>query len=400
MKNILEKTLASPKRKILLIMFFVFLFILADILCENFLGIVYNKQPVTREFLLFFGFVLLQILFAPIQSGLSDRYGRKKSLGVSLFFSFLSLVILYIFDLKSYFALLVLATIFKGVFGNTLPISLAVIADTKNKNYRVLFAFSTAAYALAYLILASIENSSAISLDTYVNYYLIVFFLVIFIFCVKFFWDPEDKGTVHLKNSHSIGNIFKQETQLLVKDMKFVPTQKALAAFFLWETSLYSILLSQVDFQINKATHVAQYMMYGYLFGVAILIFCYKFKDNTIVKIGYWVSFLSLVPYFILFKIIDDQSLLLRVCYFFHALGNAFLSPALLSMLAKERQAHEQGRIYGLADSVDTAGYLCATLAIMLYNSLKLNLIFLVSFSFLVFAVSWKYYSRFQNVNK
>lgn len=396
MKNIYNN------RKVLII-FLIFTFIFADIVCENFIGIIYNEQSNVIAFAFFLSFVIMQILFAPIQSGLSDLFGRKRSLIVSLSFSLLSLLFVYIFNLKfSYFSILIIATISKGVFGNTLPISLAVIADTRDKNYRLLFAFSTAAYALAYLVLASaVEIFSEKMLNEKINVYLILFFIVI-IFCVNLLGSPEDKEgeNFHLSNSRSAVSVLKNEARLLARDLKHIPTVKALAAFFFWETSLYSILLSQVDFQLNKATHIAESMMYGYLFGVFILMFCCRIKDASVIKAGYYISFLSLVPYFILFKIVGDQTFLLRVCYFFHALGNAFLSPALLSMLAKERKVHEQGRIYGLTDSVDTFGYLCATIAIMLFTMLKLELVYLISFSFFSFAVSWMFYSRFQGIKE
>lgn len=382
-----------------LIMFLVALFIFADILCENFIGIIYEKQSQIHEFAFFFGFMLLQIIFAPIQSGLSDLYGRKRSLIVSLFFSFLSLIFISIFIQSSvYFSLLIFATISKGVIGNTLPISLAAIADTQDKNFRLSFAFSTAAYALAYLLLASVVD---LITNKQISYIFILSFVLIIIVCIKLFNyigdKPEDFS--HDEKSRTIAFVTKNEAKLLLKDLKHTPTSKALGAFFLWELSLYSILLSQVDFQINKNAHIAEAMMCGYLFGVIILIFSKKINDSNVIKIGYYTSFFSLIPYFILFRFVENQNLLLMLCYFFHAVGNAFLSPALLSILAKERKAHEQGRIYGLTDSVDTFGYLCAILAIIVFDTLKLEIIYLISFSFLTFAASWVFYRRFQNLN-
>jgi hypothetical protein len=81
-------------------------------------------------------------------------------------------------------------------------------------------------------------------------------------------------------------------------------------------------------------------------------------------------------------------------------LGNAFLSPALLSILAKERKVHERGRIYGLTDSIDTCGYLLAALVIIAFNTLKLDLIYLISFSFVTFSISWIFYGRFQDIKE
>lgn len=380
-----------------IVMLLIFLFIFSDILCENFIGIIYNKEPQIAEFFLFFSFVLMQIVFAPIQSGMSDIYGRRNSLIVSLSFSLLSLIFLLIFNnLTPLIFLVILATLAKGVIGNTLPISLAFIADTQGKNYRIAFAFATAAYALAYLILASVIDLISLKQS---NLCLILLFLFLIMICFSLFNKTESKvRKINKDKSSSIISVCKNESRLIVKDLSHIPTSKALAAFFLWETSLYSILISQVDFQLNKQTHIAQWMMFGYLLGVFVLLFLRKIEDRKIIILGYCTSFFSLVPYFLLFRIVENQNELLRICYFLHALGNAFLSPALLSILAKERNAHEQGRIFGLVDSVDTLGFLCAALAIMLLNFLKLELIYLITFSFLTFALSWIFYSRFQSV--
>ncbi len=375
----------------------VFIFILVDVLCENFLGIVYNERSRVEASLLFLGFGILQILFAPLQSAASDVYGRKKSLIISLSFSLLSLALIYFFKQSTGFLLfLVFSTLSKGVMGNTLPISLALIADTRHKNYRLLFACSTGAYALAYLLLASVDFDKAGLLENRVNFYLVLSFFSAIVICF-FLLKNQNKSGLSTDENLSLLHVLKNERKLLVEDVKHVPTRRGLTAFYLWETSLYVILLSQVDFHINKVTHIAESMMYGYLLGVVILMLSYRLRDRVIIKTGYYVSFLSLVPYFVLFRVVEDQTLLLRVCYFFHALGNAFLSPAFLSMLAKELKAHKQGRMYGLADSVDTIAYLCGAIALFIFSMLKLDVVYLVSFSFIVFTVSWKFYDRFRN---
>lgn len=379
-------------------MILVVIFIFADILCENYIGIIYDKQSAVQQLLLFFGFALLQIFFAPIQSGFSDLYGRKKSLVVSLSFSLLSLIFVYIYNQNTLLGfLLISATLSKGALGNTLPISLAVMADVQNKNYRLSFAFSTAAYAFAYLFLSSANGTIS---DNNLNIYLIISFVLIIIACLKLFYDAEDKLSEYNSNHENRSMLFilKNESRLVVNDFKNTDTRKALIAFFLWELSLYSILLTQVDFNINKTNHIAEIMMIGYLTGVCILMLCRKARDEKIIKFGYFISFSSLIPYFLLFLFINNHEYIIRICYFFHTLGNAFLSPAFLSILAKERKPHERGRMYGMTDSVDTCGYLCAAIAIILYKALNLELIYLISFSFITFSLSWVYYSRFKNI--
>lgn len=67
-------------------------------------------------------------------------------------------------------------------------------------------------------------------------------------------------------------------------------------------------------------------------------------------------------------------------------------------MLSKERESHELGRIYGLLDSVDTVAFLVSSISIIAYNHFHLNIIYIVTFSFLTVAVSWFPYARFNKM--
>ncbi len=403
------------------VIFPVFIFIFADVICENHVVSIYSQQSELTNFIFLTFFCFLQIIFAPLQSSLSDIYGRKAGIFIALLFSLISIILIYVFNViyQDFLFILILATISKGVFGNTLPIALAVIADSKYKNHRMLFIFATAAYAMAYLIFSFMKHSSIFGLfaehnlsvqignflgmgvfeekyiSALISVILFLFFVAVTVFClfVKF----KKKRQPQLNFLHEL----KRETSLLKKDLQIPAKKNALIPFFLWEVSLYAILISQIDFASDKSLYLAEFMMLGYLVGVSILIFSYKLSDSTTIKIGYWISFLSLIPYFVLFKILHDQSILLRTCCFFHALGNAFLSPSLLSILANELTEEEHGRIYGLTDSVDTFAYWCGIVIIILVVRLmKLDIFYLMAFSFLVFSYSWKYYNRFQNLQE
>lgn len=382
------------KLQVFYMMCLVLIFIIVDIFCDNFLGIIYGKAPPSEGFIFFIAFGVLQVVFAPFQSAASDVYGRKNGLVISLFFSLASLALIYLFkEIVGYWQLAI-ATLFKGVMGNTLPISLALIADTKHKNYRLLFACSTGAYALAYLVLAKVEALHLANLDEQLNFYLILAVIAALFIGILFLKNRKlDTGGL------VFSSVMAREKKLIIKDLMDSPKRKKLSAFYLWETSMYVILLSQIDFHINKLNHIADFMMYGYLIGILFLVTLRRFEDSTIIKVGYFISFLSLVPYFFLSNFVEEISLL-QGCYFFHALGNAFLSPAFLSLLATKLKPHQQGRTYGLTDSVDTIAYLSGAVVLLVVRLLNLNVIYLVLFSFLSFTISWKFYNQFPNENR
>jgi Major Facilitator Superfamily. len=249
-------------------------FIIVDIFCNNFLATVYARASNLEAFVFFVAFGALQVIFAPFQSAASDVYGRKSGLIISLFFSLASLILMYLFKgLTGFLAILVIATLFKGVAGNTLPMSLALIADTRHQNYRLLFACSTGAYALAYLVLAKLEDLHLTALDEQFNFYLILAVLTCLIIGIAFL-----KNQLPEANNLAFSSVMKKEKKLIEKDLINPFKRRTLSAFFLWETSLYVILLSQIEFHINRINHIADWMMYGYLIGVLLLIILYRLK--------------------------------------------------------------------------------------------------------------------------
>ncbi len=102
---------------------------------------------------------------------------------------------------------------------------------------------------------------------------------------------------------------------------------------------MYSVIISQVNLNQGSSQHITLAMMFGYLAGALILQIrpCTKVSDRKMINFGYVLSFLSFVPYFLLTPFIHSQNLLIAICYTLHALGNAFLSPTILSILATKR---------------------------------------------------------------
>ncbi len=93
---------------------------------------------------------LLQFIFAPIWGSLSDKYGRKPILVISIFGLFISYV-LWIFS--GSFTLLIIARIIGGVMGGNISAATAAIADvTEDKNRAKGMAFVGIAFALGFII--------------------------------------------------------------------------------------------------------------------------------------------------------------------------------------------------------------------------------------------------------
>ncbi|MES2121297.1 MAG: MFS transporter [Chlamydiota bacterium] len=392
------------KKSRLILLAIISLFVYADIICENVLVIVNDQQSHFIATAYLFGFLVLQIFFASIQSGLSDFFGRKKSLILSFVVSLSCLLCTYLYIASNFHVgfFLILALTGKALWGNTIPISFAAIADTQGKNYRRSFALASSTYSVAFitLIVANLFTSNNIA---YVSVSTIIL-LSSLIACIFTFKDSTDKSA-HLppashhalESRNTFSKFWKlgaQEFNLLIKELRRPLTKYGLSAYILWEISMYCIIISQVDLSQDSPQQITLAMMGGYLLGVLLLQFqpFSKIKDRKMMNFGYIFSFLSFLPYFLITHFIQSQNLLIGACYTLHALGNAFLSPTILSILATGRSSHEQGKILGLVESADTAAFLVATIFVMVHTTNQWPISFLVSFSFIAFSVSWVYF--------
>lgn len=383
------------------------LFILADVIADNSIVRVFGTQPPLSALILSTGILMLQMIAAPIQAGLSDFYCRKKSLIISLLFSLISLIILYITELETSntLTLLIIILIMKGAFGNTIPLAWGALADTQESNLRFSLALSTGAYAIGYLILAILNTQTPKTIFSHfwLSPYImpLILFALSIILCVLFFQDVRDRK-LHLtnrKSRHEYLRIAYSEIISLLEDIRRRSTLFGLLAYLLWATSQYSVLVLLTDFQ-NKNTSAVIFMMIGYLLGVAILGFCKKIPDGKIIKTGFITTFFSFFLFFVGNLFIHENKITISISYFFYTMGNAFLSPSILSLFSKERAPHQQGKGFGLIVSADNGGFLLASIAVILFNILKLETNLMVVISFVLFAISWIPYSRYEKIRK
>lgn len=379
-------------------------FIAFDVLCDNYIASSFNNESPVIEFSLLVGVMLLQIVFSPIQAGFSDFYGRKISLVVSISFSILSLIFVYLYDLHTltYLPIIIAICVSKGILGNTVPISWAAIGDlgkTEGKNLRFFFALATASYAVAYLILIFMKKTFS---DIDSTLLIIILFILVLFICVRHFFDMKDprlKNIIKSKNTH-LFDFIKKELILIKNDTKNKLNQMILLSWIFWEISIYIILAYFADFGSYESTFIAVSMMIGYLIGTISMKFLSHVPDSKMIRVGYIISIISLIPYFFLYSSYGNQNSIISTCYFFHAIGNAILSPTLFSIISKNKKEHERGKIYGLVESADTIAFLMSGVAIITLKYFKLDLFILVCVSFFTVIVAWAPYKEYERITE
>lgn len=381
-------------------LFLILVFITFDVLCDNYIAGSFGSETTLREIVLFSGFLFLQIVFSPIQAGISDFYGRKRGLIVTLAFSLLSLVFVYFYDLHllNYLPLLVLLNLSKGVLGNTVPICWAAVGDLGNmegRDLRFSFALATASYAIGYLILIFLKKRFS---DINATLSLSILFLLILIICARSFFDLKDPRVNKIRKIKMFPFI-KLICHEILQDIKDKSIQMVLLTWISFEISIYIILVYYADFSNYESSVIEVLMMIGYLCGTYSIKFFPKVSDDKMIKIGYTISVVSLLPYFALSPFIEKIDSVLATCYFFHAIGNALLSPTMFSIISKLRSVHERGKTYGLAESADSVAFLLSGLTIIILKKFNQSIFFLVCISFFTALVTLIPYRRFEKLS-
>jgi MFS family permease len=205
------------------------------------------------------------------------------------------------------------------------------------------------------------------------------------------------KDADYQKNS-SFCECVINEPCLVINDLKVRSLRLLSYSFTLWEISLYCILILYADFNNLSSPFVGVAMMFGYIFGSCIMKLFTKISNKTMIKLGYIISLLSLMPYMILSVFVENVYYLLVGGYFFHAIGNAILCPTLLSIVSRGIDPRHKGKRFGILESFDTIAFLISAIIIMVYKFLNLKIIYLVILSFLTIVISLVPYKKFEKL--
>ncbi len=358
---------------LIILLFFIFLDEVIDI---NFIHAAKNN------FNLIYLLFILQAIFAPLQSGFSDYFCRKKSIILSLIANFFSLSLISHSNVGGPI-FLIIAIIIKGVLGNTLPMAWAAISDiTPRKALR--FALALSIFAIAFGAWISLFVISIIS--TYTLFLILSIDLAFsLILAVFYFQDTKDYRQYPQKVKKSFWRLVAAEPAALYALASKPTILFALLAFFFSEIAFYQIFFRLEVFGIGyylKSTPFA--IGIAYLIGTILMRFI-KFKDSILFVCALTlISIIMLLMSLLIYLNITDR-LFLGLFTSAYTFGYVFFVPSLVSFITSHKKnPHDQGKVYGIISSVDILASLATFIVIFLCERGSLTTIFGISAFFIL----------------
>jgi DHA1 family tetracycline resistance protein-like MFS transporter len=298
--------------------------------------------------LLFGVFSLCQLVAAPILGDLSDRYGRRPILIVSLIGTVVSFVML---ALAHSLTMLFIARIVDGLSGGNISTARAYVADVTEPQDRArAFGLIGAAFGLGFILGPGI--SALLVPVSYTAPIWAAAALTLVATAMAWFWLPE---TVHRAHAGT-GMPFRNMVAMMGR-----PTLRRVLlmdfaywfAFAIFQTTFALFASARFGFDAARtAAFFAAFAVLGALVqGVFIRRIVQQFGDKTTLMLGLVCAAFGLVAATLTHTVTFFAASLIPL-----ALGIGFGHPTMSSLISRAARAEEQGRVQGAASAVESLG--------------------------------------------
>jgi multidrug resistance protein len=318
---------------------------------------------------------LFQFIATPIMGRLSDRYGRKPLLLLSLFGTSLSLAL---FASAQSVAMLFIARILDGVTGGNISVAQAMIADkTEGKDRAKAFGMLGAAFGFGFLIgpaLGGLLSTISLTAPFWFASSLALTATVIGFFKLQ---ESVDKKVVKKQKSEQIFN-----PKLLVKAL-FDPTIGSvlivsLIAAIVSNTFIIGFNAYSVDVLALSAKNIGLiFTMAGFMSvimqmsGIKFLLKKFRSKES-IVKFSFIGSFFSLL---ILGLGLSFQWFV--AILFIYMIFSAVITPMISAIISERTNKEDQGIMLGMNQSYISLGQIIGPLIAGLISQISVVTIFI-----------------------
>jgi len=333
-------------------------------------GTTFNATPRTVG-LLFASYSIMQLIFSPILGGLSDRFGRRPVLFISIIGTGIGFLIL---GLANTLALLFIGRILDGITGGNISTAQAYIADITTKENRAKgMGLIGAAFGLGFIFgpaIGGILSRWGIHVPFFFAAGLCFANALLLYFTLPETVTPDHPARVSATRGRGISQLIRSLKQprlafVLVIYFMFV------VAFSIMTTSFSLYVMFRFGYDAQHTGYIFAYVglisviVQGGLIGRLVK----RFGELPLVVFGALCFSLSLfaVPY------VGPAAgglagLLIGGGVF--ALGNSLATPALTSLASKSVGESEQGTVLGVTQSVASlARAVGPSLAAVLINS-------------------------------
>lgn len=333
----------------------------------------FGITPITLSFL-FASFSLFQFLATPIIGRLSDRYGRKPLLLISIFGTAISLAL---FASAQSVAMLFFARILDGITGGNISVAQAMIADkVEGKERAKAFGMLGAAFGFGFLIgpaLGGVLSQISLTAPFWFASGTALFATVLGYFKLK---ESVHKVAV-IKQKHEPLFNFKALVSALFHPVIGSVLAVSLIAAVVMNSFIIGFNAYSVDILNLSARQMGIiYTMAGFMSvvmqmaGIKVLLKRFKLKE-TIVKVAFLGSFFALLG--MSFNLNYYQFVFVL---FIFMIFNAVITPMLSALISERSNDEDQGLVLGINQSYISFGQIIGPLIAGLVSKISVGSIF------------------------